>query len=247
MAFSLKQIFPFFNPGSEQISEVDFRNSVKIQELFNIMQQERTIISIRFPETEKDYTSCIVQLDDDGTRFTLDEILPEEGNKIFREKRSIIASSSVHGAQISFSSQLISDKPSQQFHSYWCSIPDSISFVQRRGDYRLLVPNVHRYEVTAEHEPSHQLLKGYVVDISALGIGIAFKASHIVKPGDRLIHCQMAMSDTQKIKFTVGVCHIESTSPDTIVVGGSIMDINSESRDLLNRLTRQLERNATRN
>lgn len=244
MAFSLKQIFPFFGPGSEQSSDVDFRNSGKIIELFKLMREERIIIKIRFSDGDKYYTSSIVKLDEDGSRFALDEILPDKGNALLRKKREVIATAIIRDAQISFSAQLISTQNANQFRTHWCSVPDSISYTQRRSDYRVPISSVNLYTVTAEHEPSHQLLRGHVHDISTEGAAITFKSSHIIKPGDRLIRCQLSVANNEKIKFTLGVCHIESTTPDSIIVGGAIMELDNRSRQSLSRFVRQMERAA---
>ncbi|MGD8566936.1 MAG: flagellar brake protein [Gammaproteobacteria bacterium] len=244
MAFSLRQIFPFLGPGSEQASDVDLRDNGKIVELFKLMRDERIIVNIRFPDTDMDYSSRIVEIDDDGSRFALDEILPDKGNTLLCKKREVVANARVRDAQISFKAQLISAQNANQFQTYWCSIPDSINYTQRRSDYRVPVNPVNLYGVTAEHEPSHRLLRGQVHDISAQGIGIAFKSSHIIKPGDRLIRCQLSLSDNEKIKFTLGVCHIESTTPGSIIVGGSFMELDNRSRQSLSRFVRQMERAA---
>jgi c-di-GMP-binding flagellar brake protein YcgR len=244
MAFSLKQIFPFFGPGSEQPSEADFRNSGKIIELFKLMREERVIVTIRFPDTNRDYSSCIVKLDEDGSQFALDEILPDKGNALLHKKREVIASAMIRDAQISFKAQLISTRNANQFRTHWCSVPDSINYAQRRSDYRVPISSVNLYAVTAEHEPSHRLLRGHVHDISTEGVGITFKSSHVIKPGDRLIRCQLSIANNEKIKFTLGVCHIESTTPGSIIVGGSFMELDNRSRQSLSRFVRQMERAA---
>lgn len=246
MAFSLKQILPFFNPGAEQISDVDFRNSTKINELFDIMLQERAILKIKLPDSTREYSSRVILLDKDNIRFALDEIFPEDGNEIFRKTREIIVNTSIHGAQITFNVQLISSRNVQQFHTHWCAIPDSIAYIQRRADYRVAVNGVRSYQVTAEHEPTHQLMHGNVFDVSTHGMGITFKTHHIIRPGERLAPCHLSLSNSEQVTFILDVCHIESTTPGLIMVGGSFVDLMTPSRELMRRFVRQVERAAAK-
>ena len=211
------------------------------------MLQEHVILNIKFPDADRDYSSRIVQVDEENFRFALDEFFPEDGNTILRKKREVIIHTSIHGAQISFNAQLLSSRNVQQFHTHWCGIPDSIAYIQRRADYRVPVSAVHPYQVTAEHESTHQLMHGNVHDVSIHGMGILFKAPHIIKPGERLVRCHLSLSPNEKIKFNLDVCHIESTKPGAIIAGCSFVELNNRSRELISRFVRQMERAALKN
>ena len=242
MAFSLKQFIPFLSLETEQISDADYRHPQKINEIFQLLKESRALLKINLPEANKSYTSTILAVDTTNRQFTLDEIFPEDGHKLFESTGQLIAHAEIQGARISFETRRINTDNSRSISSYNCQFPDSIAYIQRRAEYRVPIHAPHLIRVTAEHQPSKQILQGHLYDISMLGIAIVFKTSHIIKPGEQLQHCQLKLSTNEIVIVTLDVRHIESTTPGTIRVGGSFTELNTRSREVLNRFIRQMER-----
>jgi c-di-GMP-binding flagellar brake protein YcgR len=242
MGFSLKQFIPFFNVDTEQVSDADFRQNQKITEIFELLKETRTVLQVTLPGTNKTYTSSILSVDTAHGQFTLDEIFPEDGHRQFEDSGKLIAHAELRGARISFETCRVDSDNSRQISSYNCQIPQSISYIQRRAEYRIPVPAIHIVDLTAEHRNTSQILQGRLYDISTKGIGIVFKTTHSIKPGDRLTRCQLPLSSTETVSFTLEVRHIESTTPDAIRVGASFLDLDSRSREMISRFVRQMER-----
>lgn len=247
MAFSIKQFIPFFNPGTDQISDANFSHTQKIVELFQILKQERTVLKITLPESKQVYTSSILAVDENKMEFTLDEILPQDGHKLLQQFGRLIAHAQVRGSKLSFETYLIGSEKSKQFSSYICHLPETVSYIQRRSEFRIPINAPHFVQVTAEHEPSKQVLQGHAFDVSMNGICIGFKTPHVIKPGEQLIRCQMQLSTKENINFTLDVRHIESTLPGSIRVGGSFKDLSTSSQEVVSRFVRQMERVALKN
>ena len=247
VAFSLKQFIPFFNPDSDQISDINFSNTQKIGELFQVLKQERSVLKITLPESKQVYTSNVLAIDEKGKQFTIDEILPQDGQKLLQQYGRFIAHTQVRGAKLSFDTYLIGSEKSKQFSSYICHLPETVSYIQRRSEFRIPINAPHFVQVTATHEQSNQELRGHAYDVSINGICIVFKTPHVIKPGDQLILCQLELSTKETINFTLDVRHIESTSPGSIRVGGSFKELSAHSREIISRFVRQMERAALKN
>lgn len=242
MAFSIKQFIPFLNLETEQISDTCFRHAHKIGEIFQLLQESRTVLKITLPDSDKTFSSNILAVDVANNQFTLDEIYPLDGHKLFERAGTLIAYGELRGARISFETRRISSDHSRPIASYNCQIPESISYIQRRVEYRVPVPAAHVLQVTAEHRQSHQLMQGSLHDLSTQGIGIVFNTAHTIKPGDQLTHCQLMLPNNESVNFTMNVRHIESTTPGTIRVGGAFLELDNRSSEIIRRLVRQLER-----
>ncbi|WP_455223346.1 flagellar brake protein [Kaarinaea lacus] len=247
MAFSLKQFIPFLNPETEQVSDVNFRHSQKICEIFQLLKETRTVLTVKLPDSKKQFSSSIIKVDLEKKQFTLDEIYPVDGHKLFENTGKLIALAELHGARISFETCRITSDNSRQISSYQCHIPESVSYIQRREEYRVSVHSTQIIQITAEHRETNQLVQGRVCDISPQGIGIVFNTAHTIKPGDQLNRCQLMLPRNDSVNFSLDVRHIESTTPGTIRVGGSFLDLTTRSREIISRFVRHLERASIKN
>ncbi|MCI0505949.1 MAG: flagellar brake protein [Gammaproteobacteria bacterium] len=242
MAFSLKQLIPFLNPATDLVSDANLRNTQKINELFQLLKESRTVLNISLPGTNKSFTSNILAVDTESRKFVLDEIFPEDGHTLFENIGKLAVHAEIRGARISFEACRLSSEYSRRISSYSCQIPESISYSQRRAEHRVLIHPAHLIQFSAKHQNTNQILQGHLYDISMQGIGIVFKATHIIKPGDQLQRCQLTLSTKETVSFTLDVRHIESTIPGCIKVGGSFRELDSRSRDIVGRFVRQMER-----
>jgi c-di-GMP-binding flagellar brake protein YcgR len=242
MAFSLKQFIPFLNLETEQVSDGDIRHNQKINGIFQLLKENRTPLRITLPDSNKAFSSNILAVDLANRLFTLDEIYPVDGHKLFESTGMLIAEAELRGAKITFEARLVSSDNSRPIASYNCQIPESVSYIQRRGEYRVSVPPSHMLQITAEHRKTRQLLQGNLTDLSTQGIGVNFNTAHTIKPGDQLTNCHLLLPTNETVDFAIEVRHIESTALDTIRVGGTMLELDNRSGELINRLVRQLER-----
>lgn len=242
MAFSLKQFIPFLNLESEQVSDIHFGHAQKIDEIFQLLKETRTVLNLNLPGTNKSFTSNILAVDTTNRHFVLDEIYPEEGHKLFESSGTLIAHAELRGTRISFTTCRLSSDYARHMSSYNCKIPETISYFQRRSEYRVLIHPAHLLHITAEHQRTNQILQGHVYDVSLQGIGVVFKTAHIFKPGDQMQRCRLVLPSNDTVSFTLDVRHIESTSPGCIRVGGSFKELNGRAREIIGRLVRQMER-----
>jgi len=246
MALSFKNIFPTFRQSPEPISEDDFRDHSKIIEIFSGMAYERTLLKLIIPGSKNEYSSSIIAVDPKAFCFTLDDIFPEEGHVLFSRSGYATVSGKLHGASIEFKASLIGSNKNGQFINYTCSIPDTISYNQKRCEYRIKIPSSHLVRVTTQHAPSRQILQGIIHNISMHGIGIIFKLNHSIKPGEQLIHCKLPIDDTEVVNFNLDVRHIQSDAPQKILVGGEFSNLDTRAEQALNRFVCDMERLAMR-
>lgn len=246
MGISLKQLFPQFNPEIEQISEPDFRNQSKINNLFQLLCEENTALKLRFQGNKKNYSSCILDVDAKNGLFTIDELHPVEGHKLMLSNGVYIAHAIIKGVSISFHTSLIKTERKGQFSRYICDIPNSISYIQRRCEYRVKVFPPQSISVTAQYKTSAQLLQGYISDVSLKGLAIDFSENHNarIKPGDQLTNCKLNLPKNEIIGITLEVRHIESTITGKVRVGGLFKGLNTRSEEIICRFVREMERTA---
>lgn len=246
MGISLKQLFPQFDPETEQISEPDFRNQSKINNLFQLLLDEAVAIKIKFQGNGKTFSSCITNVDAKSGLFSLDELHPVEGHKLLLSTGHYIANAIIKGVNVSFHTSLIQTERKGQFNSYHCDIPNSISYIQRRREYRVRVHPPQSISVTAQYKTSAQMLQGYIHDVSLQGIAIDFADNHgtHIKPGDQLTNCKVNLPKKGTIDVTLEVRHIQSTTSGKIRVGGLYKDLNTRSEEIICRFVREMERAA---
>jgi len=246
MALSFKNIFPNFRQNQELIADDNFRDHEKIIDIFNAMAHDRTLLKLKLPGSENDFSSCILAVDQKAFCFTLDEIYPEEGHLLISRNGYATVSGTIQGASIEFKASLVGSSKTGQFVNYTCSIPDTISYNQRRDEYRIKIPKTHLVRVTVQHVPTRQILQGVIHNISRHGIGILLKLNHTIKPGEQLIHCKLAIDDTEVINFSLEVRHIQSDAPQKILVGGEFRGLDTRAEEILNRFICEMERLALR-
>jgi c-di-GMP-binding flagellar brake protein YcgR len=242
MGISLKQLFPQFNPESEQISEADFRNQSKINSLFQLLLEESAVLKINLQGSKTSFSSCITAVDIKNSLFTLDELHPTNGNKLLLSTGHFIAHAIIKGVNVSFHTSLIKLDKDKQFNKYNCDIPNSISYIQRRREYRVRISEPLSIQVTAQHENSSQLLQGRIHDISMQGMGIDFSTTQAIKPGDYLTNCKLGLPKGESIGFTLEARHIQSTKQGTLRIGGKFKELNTRSEEIICRFVREMER-----
>ena len=101
MGISIRQLFPQFNPESEQISDTDFRNQSKINSLFQLLRDESTVLKIDLQGSKVSYSSCITAIDLKNSLFTLEELHPADGNKLLLSTGNFIAHGIIKGVNVS--------------------------------------------------------------------------------------------------------------------------------------------------
>lgn len=246
MAISLKQLFPQFDPETEQVSDADFRNQSKINYLFQLLNDEKAILKIKLQGSKTLFNSCIIDVDTRNSLFTLDELHPAQGHKLMVSTGNFIAHAIIKGVSISFHTSLIKLGRNGQFNCYSCDIPNSISYVQRRKEYRVNVHEPHSIQVTAQHQSSLQLMQGKVHDISMQGIGVDFKTQETIKPGEELTNCRLVLPKHEPIDFALDVRHVQSTTQGSVRIGAQYRGLDTRSEETICRLVRELERTSLR-
>jgi len=241
MGISIKQLFPQFNPETDQVSDADFRNQPKINSLFQLLLDENTPLKIKLQGDKTNFSSCITAVDVKQSLITIDELHPTNGHKLLVKTGVFIANAIIKGVNVSFHTSLIKLDKNGQFNSYICDLPGSISYVQRRQEYRVRICEPTLIHMTAQHTSS-QLLQGNVHDISMQGIAVDFSASHVIKPGDQLTNCKLIIPKKESIDFTLDVCHIQSTNTGKLRIGGRFKDIDARSSEIICRFVREMER-----
>lgn len=244
MGISLKQLFPQFNSETEQVSDADFRNQSKINTLFQLFLEENTVLRINFRDSKKNFSSCVISVDLKNSCFTMDELHPNDGHKLLASNGSFIAHAIVKGVNVSFQTSLIKLERNGQFNFYICDIPPSISYLQRRNEYRVRICEPHCYEVTAQHSNSTQILQGKIYDISMKGMAVTLSTSQVIKPGDSLTNCKISLPKGESVGVTLEVRHVQSTKAGTCRIGGRFRELNARSEDIICRFVREMERAA---
>lgn len=244
MGISLKQLFPQFNPETEQISEPDFRNQSKINSLFQLFVEDNTALKLKIQGGNDSFSTCVIDVDTKTSLFTIDELHPVEGHRLLISTGTFIAHALIKGVSVSFHTSLIRTDKQGQFFRYVCDIPDSISYIQRRREYRVKVHPTLSFPVSAQHKSSTQLLQGQIHDISMSGVAIEFKEHYgtRLKPGDELTNCKLSLPKDESIGVTLEVRHVQSSRAGKIRVGGLYRNLNTRSEDIICRFVREMER-----
>lgn len=248
MAFSFFNLFSKKGPATPAKSGGNTRLS-DIVRIGNILQQlidDRTLLTITIPGSEGSYTSSIFKVDRDKHRFSLDEISPVEGHKLFLRKKSLQVNGQSRGAVLGFTVDLKHLQSSNGIAYYEFDYPKSMEYVQRRAFYRAKLKSSQRISITTLHKESSISISGYVLDISTHGISVLFNSSRAIERGEILNLCRMRLPDGQKVTFDLDVRYAEKLPNERIRIGASFHDINTRNLRLIEKFVRKIERDALR-
>lgn len=149
------------------------------QEIFRALktlQISKSLVNIRIKGQEKTYSSMVVGIDSKKKLFLIDELQPNDGNRLIRSGTPFSIHGNYEGVKIS--AKNLSAKADLQkvevngeltrLPCFKVSIPSSLLYRQRRDAFRV---SVSKSSWVSLSNTQHSFIRGEILDISTNGLG----------------------------------------------------------------------------
>jgi c-di-GMP-binding flagellar brake protein YcgR len=233
-------------PAKSKSSKDTLSNPAKIIGLLQHLLDDRTLLTVRIPGVDNNFTSAVLAVDKKNKTFSLDEISPAEGHTLFLDKKELQVNGMSRGALFSFTLQLQKQGTSRDIAFYEFDIPESVKHIQRRAYYRVRLKADQRLSVTTLHKDSDTSISGFVIDLSSHGICVLFNTERHIQTGDILNLCKLRLPEGQIVTFDLDVRNVQTMPNERIRVGGSFINLNVNNVRLLEKFVLKLERESLR-
>lgn len=244
MAFSIFSIFSGKGNKGHKQSQAD---TARITNILQQLVTDHTLLTVKLPGSDHSFISALLEIEPITRTLKFDELSPPDGHKLFLEKKAMLVKCQTRGADLAFHTDLIQTGKIRGIHWYDTTLPAQLDYVQRRKHFRARVRESQRISVTAQHGESGTSISGYISDISSLGICVMFNTSQKIERGDTLKRCRLRLPDGKHPCVDIDIRHSRSLPNERLLVGGRFSKPDANTRRMIDKLVRKLERNALRN
>jgi len=241
------------NAADDEQDILGVRNLTNKQQIFSILssvQKTRTPIAIKFEGSEKYYTSIILKTELDKDHLIIDEIAPEDGHLLALKNLPFSIRGSHGGVSLFFRPNVISGSSSENGIAFYSiPLPDEMTYQQRRGSFRALVPRQLATQATISSDRQLQPLKGRLFDISISGCRINFEGevNQDFVRGDIFDQAEIILPDGNKLSYTLKLKHaFYGRENNETSCGFEFLDIDKIGQRLVDRFVYFLQREARR-
>ncbi len=206
-----------------------------------------TPLTLRFHERNQRYQSFLVEMNRETGWIALDELIPNDGERLLLQGEPIHIEGFYEGARLSWTSD-------QQVHTgeidgarcYWIPTPTTLTYHQRRNAYRAQLKEI---AVAAQLGGStvRKALEGRLLDISATGCKLSVKGDQqtILQTGQ--VYEMIAKLPIGAIQTEVELRHVAiDEKSGTSICGLRFHRLSGLTQRQIEKLVYQLQRDARR-
>ncbi len=219
----------------------------KITKLLQDIEKASPLCTIVIDDSKEEFSSSILNIQTAKKLILLDELTPQHGNKLVREKKTIKLSTYFNGIHLAFKLNKIQFGSAQGIVYYKADFPERIYYPQRRKSHRIEIKSL-RIPFSGIANKNDASIGGHVFDLSRGGIGIKLSDSRVrLQRGDILKNCRFTLDDyCMEFDLIVRFAkRIGSTDPQTII-GGYFENTPPKSLNKLSYFITALEREEIR-
>ncbi len=220
----------------------------KIEQLLKDIEQASPLCTIIFENTAKKFSSSILDVQIENNQIILDELLPSHGNNLMMNSNKLKLSTIYKGIHLAFKLESIQIGSSRGMAYYKTAIPERIYYPQRRSSPRIQITSLN-IPFSAISQRTQTSIGGLIFDLSRSGVGIT-SPNNIARfqRGDLLKNCNITL-DEQSISFDLIVRFVKTSNQGSrkTLVGGYFENIQSKSRNKIERFVAAIEREEIRN
>lgn len=222
------------------------KDPLRINALLARIRESRVLLTVIVPGGSERYNSLLVEVKPDDGYLLFDELTPVDGHNLLKREQRMRIYASLQGVQIDFHTEVAKIVDDGGAIGYRVPYPETITYLQRRSSYRVLLPRSAALPITIELEDEFQY-KGYVVDISLGGIRARFPMSSVevpyLKVTDRipLGIIELTRESSFKSKLEVRFAAYDEDNGE-LVLGCRYAEADRQALSALGRVVMQLQR-----
>ncbi|WP_439889390.1 flagellar brake protein [Pseudomonas sp. MBLB4123] len=143
---------------------------MEIVATLRLLQQAHDPLIITFHERSQRFQSYLVEVDRDSSRLTLDEIIPNDGERYLLNGESFRIEAFHEGVRVAWECpQTVQITEHQGARCYLSPMPEEVHYHQRRNAFRAQLKLTEQLKVELAGSRLKSPLKGQMLDISATG------------------------------------------------------------------------------
>lgn len=215
------------------------------------MLQDRSLLTVLFEGGKKAFTTAVIDIDASGEVLILDELVPNEGNKLLVPGVKVWLLGQIRGVRTGFQAQL--KESGQEFGIYYhrMLIPDAIRYQQRRSSFRVPVSYGLRNMVQFSLYHGKPPFIGRIRDLSIGGmlIQLAEKIMTEDLPEGTLVpNCQIDLPGEGVMTTDAEIRHVyDDGTGQTDTVGMAFHEVSPHTERRIQRSVNYLEREQLKN
>ncbi len=226
-----------------EIADQHLTHSEQITHLLIQARKAHVLLNATIGQHPNHFTTALLGIYDEHDFIVLDELTPEIGHKLLQKEREIKLSGRLHGVELRFSTQLLECRKKSGIAYYKAKMPREVYYQQRRQAFRIPARGACISFHGLRGKGTHQILKGYVNDMSRKGIGLVLDDSVNLYQGEILPSCIIAIPGIGEIAFSLEVRFSIMTNNNQLVrCGGLFHDIDHASLGKIRNCINQLDR-----
>lgn len=196
----LSEVDRLFNPAFE------IRDAARIARTLQEIRDERVHLTVMLsPQLDETYGTVILVVDIKQRLFTLDELLPRDGNDMLRSTKKFRILGRSGGLVTAFHANLAKVVADPHGDIYQIAFPRVIYQMQRREHYRVPADQQQLVLVRLKKKWAEPVV-GELFDVSVGGLGLVLpaEATRLLQPGDRL-DCHFALPEEEPVDVQIEI------------------------------------------
>lgn len=237
-----------FSEGKASQPPQHLTSPIEINSHLRAIMQARDPLEIRFADRQQVFQSYIVAVDRDNNRIAFDELIPNDGERHLLSGETFSVVTHRDGVRIAWShSQLALADTLDGAPCYWLSLPQDISYHQRRNAFRADTLPEQDLEVSISGSKLSEQISGRLLDISATGCKVHIKqANSTLQPG-QLYESFSICLPSGTICLSAELRHLKAEeTTQSIQAGFQFHQLSGAAQRTIERFVYQLQREARR-
>jgi len=217
----------------------------KKNEIIALLKQARkkkAFFTVQMANQDESYTTALLGVYPEHNLVALDEFSPPLGHKRFLQQKEAKVTGRVNGVELRFKATLVGVGKKSDMAFYKVKMPTALYFCQQRQSYRVSLKgaNIPFFSPGGGEVPS---VRGFLLDISAGGVGVMLDKKVSLSRGDTLEVCTITLPDRGEVQFKMQVDVVrDNAQGGGINFGGHFCDLSESERAILEKYIAEAQR-----
>ncbi|VXC31216.1 Flagellar brake protein YcgR [Pseudomonas sp. 8Z] len=238
-----------FNEGNGPQPPKLLKTPAEIVATLRLLLQHHDPLLIQFHERSQRFQSYVVDIDRERSRIALDEIIPTDGERFFKQGESFSVEAFRDGVRVAWKCEhSVQIGQHDGAPCYWTPLPAEMIYHQRRSAFRAALKQTDLIKVVLSSDKLHEPLTGHLLDISATGCKLRFAGDQSQQLQNGQVHERLtAQLPFGAMTTAVELRHVQYEAKiDCTFVGTRFFDLGGLEQRNVERFVYQLQREARR-
>ena len=234
----------------QEDSSFDITDTQEIFRALRALELSKSLVTLKIAGSDKSFSSMIVGCNLRRKSFLLDEVQPQEGNRLIANGQKFSIHGNYDGIRISAkglsakSDHLTSQGKDEKVKipCFKAPIPKAMLYRQRREAFRVDVQPVSWVTMTND---KHSFIKGQILDVSTDGVGCRFEGyiQPELEPTELFARSELSVNQTFNLNCQLKVRHPRYHKLENATYCGfSFVDLDNYYQRRLDRFILDLQR-----